>query len=63
MTNISNRDIIDIRCNERIIDAINEALNSGHTCEVKPEKTGIAVVQIRRDFKGKFTTEKKEVEG
>lgn len=54
--------MIDIREEKELIDAANAALNNGHIVELRPEKTGIAVVEITRTLKIKqpYRLEKKE---
>jgi len=43
--------MIDLRKETEIIDAANAVLNNGHIVELRPEKTGIAVVEINRTLK------------
>lgn len=43
--------MVDINEEKEIISTVNAALNNGHIVELRPEKTGIAVVEITRTLK------------
>lgn len=45
--------MIDLREESEIVDAVNAVLNNGHIVELRPERTGIAVVEINRTLKVK----------
>lgn len=47
--------MIDILQYPEAVKIINAALNNGSTIELKPEKSGIAVVETVRIFKDKFS--------
>lgn len=46
--------MVDIKKYPEVIELINAAINNGKTIEIKPEKSGIAVVETARIFKNKF---------
>ena len=45
--------MINLHDEKEIVEAANAVLNNGHIVELRPEKTGIAVVEISRTLKTK----------